>query len=66
MIAYRESQGLIYIGDHQADAALSSLKEAGIPAEVVKSDKSEISRSRQEDRPHVQFARRNGQSGLIV
>ena len=36
VMAYRESKGLIYLADDQAGGALSSLKEWGIPVEVVK------------------------------
>jgi hypothetical protein len=36
MIAYHKSQGFIYVADRSADAAASSLAEAGIAFEVVR------------------------------
>ena len=43
--AYRESKGVIYLVDNRADAAVSSLRECGIPVEVV--------RNRRTTRPYL-------------
>jgi hypothetical protein len=39
IVAYHESQGVIYVADSYAELTTSRLTEAGIPIEVVRSDR---------------------------